>query len=129
MIRLLISAVVHLAANAVGLLIAAGMLDGLSLDGVAFVTAVLIFTVVEVVAQPLIRQAAMKNANALLGSTALITTFVGLLVTDLVSDGMSIEGAGTWVLATIIVWLASLLAALVLPLLFVKRAAEQARTR
>jgi putative membrane protein len=127
MIRLLISAVVHLAANAVGLLIAAGLLDGLSLDGVAFVTAVLIFTVVEVVAQPLLRQVAMKNANALLGSTALITTFVGLLVTDLISDGMSIEGASTWVLATIIVWLASLLAAVLLPLLFVKRAAQRAR--
>jgi putative membrane protein len=129
MIRLLISAVVHLAANAVGLLIAAGLLDGLSLDGAAFVLAVVIFTVVEVVAQPLIRQVAMKNANALLGSTALITTFVGLLVTDLISDGMSIEGASTWVLATIIVWLASLLAAVLLPLFFVKRAAEQARAR
>jgi putative membrane protein len=121
MIRMLISAVVHLAANAVGLLVAASLLDGMSVSAGAFVIAVAIFTVVEMVVGPMVRQAAMRHANALLGATSLVVTFVGLLVTSLVSDGLRIEGFDTWALATVIVWLAALLATLLLPVLFVKK--------
>jgi putative membrane protein len=121
MIRILISAVVHLAANAVGLLVAASLLDGMSVSAGAFAIAVGIFTVVEMVVGPMVRQAAMRNANALLGATSLVVTFVGLLVTSLVSDGLRIEGFDTWALATVIVWLAALLATLLLPVLFVKK--------
>jgi putative membrane protein len=128
MIRLLVSALVHLAANTVGLLVAASVLDGMSISGTAFVIAVGIFTVVQVVAGPMIRQAAVRHAEALLGSTALIVTFVGLLVTSLISDGLRIDGASTWVLATVIVWVGALLASVVLPLLFVKKAVEERRS-
>jgi hypothetical protein len=38
------------------------------------VIAVLVFTGVEVLVQPLITQIAIKNANALVGSSALIAT-------------------------------------------------------
>jgi uncharacterized membrane protein YvlD (DUF360 family) len=99
----------------------------MSLDGVAFVIALLIFTAVEVVAQPLIRKIAVKNAEPLLGGVALVTTFVGLLITDIFSDGLHIEGAWTWVLATIIVWLVAMLAAMVLPAIFLKNTAEKRR--
>jgi putative membrane protein len=122
MLRLLISAVLYLAANAIGLLVAAAVLEDMSVSGGAFVIAVVIFTLVSVIAQPLLTQMALKNAGALRGSTALIATLVGLIVTDLVSDGLSISGALTWVLATVIVWAAALLAGLLLPLLIVKRA-------
>jgi putative membrane protein len=127
MIRLLVSTIIHLAANAVGLLVAALLLDGLSVSGTAFVIAVAIFTVVEVLVGPMIRQLAVTKANALLGSTALVVTLVGLLVTDVVSDGLRIEGISTWALATVIVWLASLLATFLLPLLVVKRKVEERR--
>jgi putative membrane protein len=127
MIRLLVSTIIHLAANAVGLLVAALLLDGLSVSGTAFVIAVAIFTVVEVLVGPMIRQLAVTKANALLGSTALVVTLVGLLVTDVVSDGLRIEGFSTWALATVIVWLASLLATFLLPLLVVKRKVEERR--
>ena len=129
MVRTLISAALHLAANAIGLLVAALVLDDMSIDGVAFVVAVVIFTVVEVIAQPLIQKIAIKNAHALVGSVALITTFVGLVVTDLISDGLSISGAWTWVLATLIVWLAGMLAGLILPAIFVKKTATAANAR
>lgn len=125
MIRFLISIVVHFAANAVGLLVAAALLEGMSVSGTAFVIAVAIFTLVEAVVGPMIRQAAVKNAQALLGGTALVVTFVGLLVTSLISDGLRIEGVSTWLLATVIVWVAALLATLVLPLIFVKKAVEE----
>jgi hypothetical protein len=47
-----------------------------------------------VIAAPLIREMAIRHANALMGGTALVTTFVGLLITDLVSDGLNIDGVG-----------------------------------
>ena len=48
-----------------------------------------------------------------------MTTFLALLITDLLSDGLSIEGASTWLLATVIVWLGTLLAGVILLRLFV----------
>jgi len=44
-----------------------------------------------------------------------VTTFAGLLVTMLVTDGLSITGIGTWVVATLVIWLAAVVAGLVLP--------------
>lgn len=122
MIRLLVSAVLYLAANAVGLLVANALLDDVSIDAAAFVTAVVIFTVVEVVIQPLVTQVAMRHGRALLGSSALIATLIGLVVATLVSDGLSIDGVAAWVFATVIVWAAALVAGLVLPAIFVKKA-------
>lgn len=129
MIRMLISAVVYLVANAVGLLVADALLDDVSIDGAAFVLAVVIFTIVEVVIQPLVTQIAMRHSRALLGSSALIATLVGLVVTTVVSDGLSISGALTWVLATVIVWAAALVAGLILPAIFVKKAVAGGRDR
>ena len=124
MIRLLVSTALHLAANAVGLLVATLALDDMTIDATSFVFAVLVFTVVEVLAGPLLLKIAIKNGQALMGSVALITTFVGLVITGIVSDGLVITGAWTWVLATIIVWLAGLLAGLILPVIFVKKAVD-----
>jgi hypothetical protein len=44
-----------------------------------------------------------------LGIIALVTTFVILLITDLLSDGLNITGVTDWILATVIVWLATVL--------------------
>jgi putative membrane protein len=129
LIRLLISAVLYLVANAIGLLVANALLDDVSIEAAAFVIAVVIFTVVEVVIQPLVTQIAMRHSRALLGSSALIATLIGLVVTTLVTDGMSIDGAVTWVLATVTVWAAALVAGLILPAIFVKAAVTNARQR
>ena len=59
--------------------------------------------------------------------SSLVTTFLALLVTDLLSDGLDIEGALTWVLATVIVWLGTLLAGVILVRLFVKDARDDRR--
>jgi uncharacterized membrane protein YvlD (DUF360 family) len=122
MIRWLISVAIHLAANALALWIADLVLDDMSIEASAFITAVLLFTLVEVLVQPMLTQAAVRGAGALRGSVALIATFVGLVVTALINDGLSIDGLGTWILATVIVWAGGLIAALILPLIFVKKA-------
>jgi uncharacterized membrane protein YvlD (DUF360 family) len=123
-IRLLLRTVLALLGSALGLWIASLVLDDMSISGAAFVLAVVIFTVLTAVLQPLITKIAMQNAPALQGSSALVTTLVALVITDLVSDGLSISGAVTWVLATIIVWLATMIAAVLLPMFLFKELLE-----
>ena len=129
MLRILLSVVIRLLANIVGLLVAAAILDDMTVNAKGFIIAVLIFTVVEVVVEPLLRQMALRSAQALMGSISLITTFVGLLVTNLLSTGLHIHGLSTWLFATVIVWLAALLAGLLLPLILVKRGVEEHRRK
>lgn len=122
MIRLLIATGIQILANALGLLVAAYFLDGMGVSGTAFVVAVLIFTGVYAIAQPFFTQMAMTRVPALRGGVALVATLVGLVVTASLSDGLSIDGFSTWFLATLIVWIVSLLGVLLLPLVLVKRA-------
>ncbi|MEI8051885.1 MAG: phage holin family protein [Actinomycetes bacterium] len=121
MLRLLASALVRLVANAVGLVIAALVLDGVSITGLSFLIAVGVFSAIQVVTAPLLRDIALRRVPALMGSVALVTTFIGLVATSLLTSGLSISGVTSWVLATIIVWLVSLVAVLVLPLLIFRR--------
>jgi putative membrane protein len=120
-IRLLISAVVWLASAAIGLLIAKLVLEDMAIDLGSFLFVVVIFAVLQAVLSPFTARVAMRNAPALLGGAGLITTFVALLITSLLSDGLTIEGLDTWVFATLIVWIATMLATLVLPLLVGRR--------
>ena len=127
MIRLLVRTVLALLGNALGLWIASLVLDDMSISGAAFVLAVVIFTVLTVVLQPLITKVAMQNAPALQGTSSLVTTLLALVITDLVSDGLSISGAITWVLATIIIWLVTMLAGVLLPMFLFKELLEDRR--
>lgn len=129
MVRFLVSTLISILASAVGLIVAAAILDDMSINGSAFFVAVLIFTGVTALAGPFIAKSAMKNDSALLGAVALVSTLVGLIVTHLVSDGLSITGLTTWILAAVIVWLAGLLAALIIPVLLLKAGVQSARER
>ena len=110
-----------LVANAIGLLVAALVLDDMSLDAASFIVEVAVFTVVVFVIQPLIIKQSLQSASALAGSSALLATLVGLIVTSVTTDGLQIRGAGTWVMATIIVWSTSLIGSVVLPAIFLKQ--------
>lgn len=127
MVRLLVRLLVAVAANAVGLLVAAAVLDGMELDAGGFVLALVIFTVVFALMTPFLASQLRRRNSAAIGGVALIATFVALLVTDLLSDGLSIEGVGTWIAATVIVWVTSLLAAFILPFLGLRRFMEERR--
>jgi hypothetical protein len=48
-------------------------------------------------------------------------------VTTVVTDGLSIDGIGTWFAATVIVWLASVLAAFILPFLGLRTFLDERR--
>jgi uncharacterized membrane protein YvlD (DUF360 family) len=126
-IRLIVRTAVLLVANAIGLLVAAAVLDKMQLDASGFILAVIIFTVAVALLQPFLAASMHRRgaSAAALGGIALIATFVSLLITDIVSDGLDIEGAGTWLAATVIVWAAGLIAAFILPFLGLKKYLEE----
>ncbi len=127
MVRSIIKILLAIAGNAIGLIVANLLLDDMHLNASGFIVALLIFTVAGIILQPLLTKVAMKNAEALQGGTALITTFLALLITDLVSDGLDIAGGVTWLLATLIVWLVTMLAGVILPLIFLDKVVEERR--
>ena len=127
MIRFLVRTLIAVVANAVGLLVAAALLDGMHVNAGSFVLAVIIFTVAFALMQPFLVSQFRRDNSAALGGVALIATLVALIVTDLISDGFSIDGVGTWIAATVIVWLAALLAAFILPFLGLKKYLKERR--
>ena len=104
-----------LVANAVGLIAAAIVLGGMEIDVTGFFVAVLIFTVSLALLTPILESQLRQRESSLLGGVALISTLISLIVTDLVSDGLSIDKLPTWVAAAVIVWACGLFAAFVLP--------------
>lgn len=127
MIRLLVRIAVAVAANAIGLLVAAALLDGVHLNGAAFVLSVVIFTVVFALLHPFLLVQMRRGRGLAFVGAALLATLIALILADVLSDGLTIEGAGTWIAATVIVWLASLLAAFILPFLGLRKFMEERR--
>jgi uncharacterized membrane protein YvlD (DUF360 family) len=129
MIRMLVRTAILLVANAVGLIVASLVFDGFDIDVTSFVVAVIIFTVAAALMTPFLASTLRRNqsSSAALGGVALIATFVSLVITDLLSDGLSISGISTWIGATVVVWLASLLAVVILPFLGLKKYMEERR--
>ena len=129
MIRLLVRLLISLAGNAVGLIVAASVLSGMTLSVTGFVVDLIIFTIALALLTPFLASMLRRNrANAsAMGGISLIGTFVALLITDILSDGLNISGIGTWIAATVIVWLASLLAVFILPYLGLKKYLEERR--
>ena len=126
MIRLLVRTAILLVANAVGLIVANLVLDGMDLNVEGFFIALVIFTVALALMTPFLASMLRRNqsSSSALGGVALIATIVALIITDVVSDGLSIDGIGTWIAAAAIVWAASLLAAFILPFLGLKKYLE-----
>ena len=102
MIRLLVRIAVAVAANAIGLIVAAALLDGVHLNGAAFFVAVAIFTVVFALLHPFLLMQ-MRRRRGLAASCGARHAHQ-LIAADLLSDGLTIEGVPTWIAATVIVW-------------------------
>jgi uncharacterized membrane protein YvlD (DUF360 family) len=126
-IRLLVRLLIAFVSNAVGLIVAAAVLDRMSLDATGFLVAVAVFTIAFALLQPFLFSVLRLSPGPVLGGVALIATLVSLIVTELLTDGLSIRGVGTWIAATVIVWLGSVLAAFILPFLGLKKYLDERR--
>ena len=86
--RLLVNLIVFLGSAAIGLLIAAVVLDNFSITATSFIVDVAIFAVLQLVLSRLI------PSQVVLGAVGLASTFVALLLTNLISSGLAIKGWG-----------------------------------
>ncbi|MGB3353149.1 MAG: phage holin family protein [Mycobacterium sp.] len=120
MIRFLLRVAVFLGSSAIGLLVADWLVPGVSVSVWGFVAAVVIFTVAQAILSPFFLKMASRYASAFLGGIGLVSTFVALLLASLLSNGLSIRGIGSWVAATVLVWLVTAVATVVLPVLLLR---------
>lgn len=122
MIRFLANIALSIIGNAIGLIVAAALLDGFHLSVTGFFYSVLFFTVAYTILSPFVLKMALRYVPALSGGIALVTTLVVLILTSSLTDGVSIEGITAWVSAPLIVWLATVIAGVLLPLFIFKKA-------
>lgn len=123
MIRFLLRIAIFLGSSAIGLLVAWWLIPGVTVRPLGFLAAVVIFTVAQGILSPFFLKMASRYASAFLGGIGLVSTFVALLLASLFASGISIRGIGSWIAATVVVWLVTALATLVLPMLLLKKKA------
>lgn len=122
------SALLYLLCTGAGLLLAALLLAGFVLPWTAFFVAVVLMSVLLAVIAPILRKMAEQRLPQLMGGFALIAVFLSLLVTSVLVPGMQITSLGAWLGATGLVWIGSLVASFLLPLLVFRNAAPAPRS-
>jgi len=120
MIRILLRALIFLLSAALGLWVASLVLPDLTVTASGFVTAAVVFAVAQSVLSPFLATVVARGAPAVLGGIGLVSTFVALWIASLFPGGLTIRGWQTWILAALVVWLVTAVAALLLPLLFLR---------
>jgi len=108
MTALLKSVAISAAANAASLALAAWIFDHFTIEFGWFVVAVVLFTALTVALRGVVISTVNRFARGYTIAGGLVLTWLGLLLTDWVvpSDGFAIEGVGTWIAVTLIVWAA-----------------------
>jgi hypothetical protein len=102
------SVAIAAAANALSLGLAAWVFDGFDIRFAWFVVAVVLFTVLTVVLRGVVVGTVNRYARGYTIAGGLVLSFLVLLLTEVAvpEDGFSIDGWGTWIGVTLIVWAA-----------------------
>ncbi len=125
MIRWIASTILYVVGNAIGIVVAASILPGFTINLMSIVIVAVVFTVIVTVSTPFLIKISTKNVPQMNGGIALIAILVGLIGTNLLSDGLTITGVETWIMAPLVIWVTALVAGLVLPLVFFKKTLEK----
>jgi len=118
--QILPRAVVLLGSWAIGLLVAAWVVPGVSLSVSGFTVAAVVFSVAQAILSLLILKLPHGYASLLLGGTGLALTLVALSLASVLTHGLTIRGIASWVAATVVVWLVTTVGAISLPELFAR---------
>ena len=97
-----------LAAAAIGLIICAILLPGFELHPAGFVVSLLLFAIFSGFFTWALFEFLTKKAANLVPLTGLVATYLALLLCDVLTRGLSIDGFWTWVWATVIIWIISM---------------------
>jgi hypothetical protein len=104
-----------LASWAIGLLVAAWIVPGVSLSVPGFIVSVGVFAITQGILSLPILKLRHEYASLLFGGTGLASTIVGLAMGSLLTRGLTIDGIASWLATTIVVWLVTTIGAITLP--------------
>jgi hypothetical protein len=121
--QILLRAVVLLTSWAIGLLVAARIVPGVSLSVAGYIAAVVVFAVTEAILSLSILKLPHRYASLLLGSTGLALTIVALIVASILTHWLTIDGMASWLATTVVVWLVTTIGAITLPELLIRHGA------
>lgn len=107
--KFLLGWLLSLAAAAIALIICALVLPGFDIHPAGFVVTLLLFTIFSGFCTWAMFEFFTKHAATLVPITGLVSSYLSLLLTDVLTRGLSIDGFWTWVWATVIVWIVSML--------------------
>jgi hypothetical protein len=122
--RILLRGVVLLASWAIGLLVAAWIVPGVSLSLPGFIVAVVVFAVTQAILSLSILKLPHRYASLLLGGIGLALTIVALIVASILTHGLTIDGMASWLATTVVVWLVTTIWAITLPELLIRDGAD-----
>ena len=121
MVRALLTFAINLVTAAIALLIAASVVDGVTVSAAGFLTAVVIFAVAQALLFPFVFKMATKYASAVLGGVGLVSTVLALWIATLFPGGLEITGTTAWVATPVLVWLITALGGWVLSYFIITR--------
>ncbi len=99
-----------LVAIAAGLLICSAALSDFSINAGGLLEATLLFWVVHIVVSFIALRVLIRQPSvAMAGLLALASTVVALVIVALIVPGLNAHGVGTFVVATIIIWVATVI--------------------
>ena len=127
MVVFLIRALIFLGSAALGLWIASLIVDDFSVSAEGFLVAVVVFAALQSILTPWFVVMTRKYANALTGAVGLVSTVVSLWIATLITNSITIETGSAWVFGSLTVWLVTMLATLVLPLIFLRNRIDKNR--
>jgi hypothetical protein len=113
--QIVLRAVLLLGAWAIGLLVAAWVVPGVSLSASGFIVAVVVFSAAQAVLSLWLLKLPHGYASLLLGGTGLILTIFALSFATASTHGFTIRGTASWVATTLVVWLVTTIGAVSLP--------------
>lgn len=120
MTQILVRAVVVMGSWAIGLLVAAWVVPGVSLSASGFIVAVALFSVAQALLSVLILKLSHAYASLVLGGTGLVLTVVALGLAAAWTDGLQFGDIASWAAATVVVWLVTTIGAICLPEIFAR---------
>lgn len=133
MITFFFRTVIYILSAGLGLIVADLLLDGFRIEWSrwwGFVLCILIFALLQSILSPWISRIADRYAPVLLGGIGIFSTLVALIIVVLLPiGGLRIVDATGWLLGAVIVWLITALGTVLLPLIFLKRRAGDAREK
>lgn len=121
MVRMLLQAAINIVMAAVAMLVAATLIDGVTLEPTGFVTVVVVFVLAQAVLGPVVFNMARQYASAILGAVGLVSTLLAVWVATLVADGLTLSTLTAWILTPLVVWVITALGTWILGYLVLKR--------